>query len=104
MSITRVGGCEKNGCHSQSEAMDDAGHSCAVSRVAGFHCFTTVGEAEEGVDAGYCSGSPGSSRSRIRGVAEVVKLTPWDRLVVETDAPYLAPSPAKAKGERNRRW
>jgi len=62
-----------------------------------FHCFTgTVPEARRILDAGYFIGFTGVIT--FRGSAElreVVKLTPMDRLLIETDAPYLTPEPMR---------
>jgi TatD DNase family protein len=81
------------------EAVDDAlsvlakfpGVSCV------FHCFTgTTGEARRILGAGYLLGFTGPiTYKRSDELREVVKLTPLDRLLVETDAPYLAPEPMR---------
>jgi TatD DNase family protein len=62
-----------------------------------FHCFTgTVAEARRILERGYLLGFTGVIT--FRGSAElreVVKLTPMDRLLIETDAPYLTPEPMR---------
>ena len=62
-----------------------------------FHCFTgTVSEARRILDAGYLIGFTGVIT--FKGSAElreVVQLTPMDRLLIETDAPYLTPEPMR---------
>jgi TatD DNase family protein len=60
-----------------------------------FHCYTgTVADARRILDAGYFLGFTGVITFKNSGeLRDVVKLTPSDRLVVETDAPYLAPEP-----------
>jgi TatD DNase family protein len=62
-----------------------------------FHCFTgTPAEAEKILAAGYSLGFTGPiTYKKNDDLREVVKLTPLDRLVVETDAPYLTPEPMR---------
>ena len=58
------------------------------------HCFTgTREEMFECLDAGYCIGITGWLCDERRGLhlREMVKHIPADRLLVETDAPYLLP-------------
>lgn len=62
-----------------------------------FHCFTgTLAEAGRILDAGYLVGLTGvvtfKKSDELRAVAKIV---PYDRLLVETDAPYLAPEPVR---------
>ena len=60
-----------------------------------FHCFTgSLPEARKILDAGYWMGFTGVvTFKRSDELREVVKIVPADRLLVETDAPYLAPEP-----------
>ncbi len=81
------------------EAVDD---TLAVLREfagvpAVFHCFTgTTDEARRILDAGYLLGFTGPITFRKNdALRDVVKLTPTDRLLVETDAPYLSPEPVR---------
>lgn len=62
------------------------------------HCFTAgMALLETGLDAGwYVSFSGIASFGSFQG-AEAVRRTPEDRLLVETDAPYLAPVPMRGK-------
>jgi TatD DNase family protein len=62
-----------------------------------FHCFTgSADEARRILDAGYLLGFTGPITFKKSGeLREVVKLTPMDRLLVETDAPYLSPEPMR---------
>jgi TatD DNase family protein len=62
-----------------------------------FHCFTgTVTEAKKVLDAGYLLGFTGVVTFKNSGeLREAVKLCPSDRLLVETDAPYLSPEPLR---------
>lgn len=71
------------------------------------HCFTgTWGEAEKYLSMGFCIGFTGvvtfkptrAQRESGNIIQDVVDLVPLDRILVETDAPYLAPHPHR--GER----
>ena len=73
-------------------------HGC--SRNAGvLHCFTeTLEMAKAALDLNYYISFSGiitfKNASELR---EVVKWVPLDRLLVETDAPYLAPTPYRGR-------
>jgi len=62
-----------------------------------FHCFTgDRSEATKILDAGYLLGFTGPiTYKKSDELREVVKMVPEDRLVVETDAPYLVPEPMR---------
>ena len=62
-----------------------------------FHSFTgTIDEGMKILDAGYLLGFTGPvTFKKNDGLREVVKRTPRDRLLVETDAPYLTPEPMR---------
>jgi TatD DNase family protein len=62
-----------------------------------FHCFTgTRDEARRILDAGYWLGFTGVITFRKNDeLREIVAMTPIDRLLVETDAPYLSPEPVR---------
>lgn len=71
-----------------------------------FHCFAGTKEVlHDALNLGFSIGFDGNST--YKGLApgetvelqELAKLTPLDRILVETDAPYLAPIPHR--GERN---
>ena len=64
-----------------------------------FHCFTgDEAQAREALDLGFCLSYSGivtfPRADSIRGAA---RLTPADRLLTETDAPFLAPVPYRGK-------
>lgn len=63
------------------------------------HCFFgTVEEAREAVDLGFMLGIGGSSTfKKAEGVHEVVRAIALEHLVLETDAPYMAPVPFRGK-------
>lgn len=68
-------------------------------RLAGiWHCFN--GSREEGLralDLNLYLGIGGVVTFRNAGVDDVVKTLPLDKLLLETDAPYLAPVPKRGK-------
>jgi len=63
------------------------------------HCFTGTGRlAEAGVELGlYVSASGIITFKNSEALRQVFKAVPADRLLVETDAPYLAPAPYRGK-------
>lgn len=66
-----------------------------------FHCFTEEWEmAKQGIDMGFYISISGIVTFRnASALREVVKKVPLDRLLIETDSPYLAPVPHR--GEQN---
>jgi TatD DNase family protein len=64
-----------------------------------FHCFTgSPGEARKILDAGYLLGFTGAvTFKKNDALREAVALTPADRMLVETDAPYLTPEPHRSQ-------
>ena len=64
---------------------------------ADFHCFTgTPAEARNILDAGYLIGFTGAvTFKRNDELRAACALVPPDRLLVETDAPYLSPEPVR---------
>ncbi len=63
------------------------------------HCFTdSVDMARECLDLGFYISFTGISTFKASdNVREVVKYVPLDRMMVETDCPYLAPIPVRGK-------
>jgi TatD DNase family protein len=81
------------------ESVDD---SLAILRnvasvPAVFHCFTgTSAEAKRIIDAGYLLGFTGAVTFKKNDeLREAARLAPRDRVIVETDAPYLTPEPMR---------
>lgn len=62
-----------------------------------FHCFTgSMDEARKILDAGFYLGFTGIITFKNSGdLRDIVRMTPADRLLLETDAPYLAPEPVR---------
>ncbi|MBI3707686.1 MAG: TatD family hydrolase [Proteobacteria bacterium] len=73
---------------------------CAAGRLRGvLHCFTsTRALAEQAIALGfYISISGIITFKNAEGLRETVRALPLERLLVETDSPYLAPVPVRGK-------
>lgn len=65
-----------------------------------WHCFNgTVEEGKRAIDLGLYLGIGGVLTFKNAGVDTTVAQLPLDKMILETDAPYLAPEPKR--GERN---
>lgn len=63
-----------------------------------FHCFTgTPLEAKKIIDIGFLMGIGGIITFKNSGLDEIVKNIPEKYLVLETDAPFLTPTPFRGK-------
>ena len=63
-----------------------------------FHCFGDgIEEAEAIIDAGYLLGIGGVLTFKNSGLTEVLKNIDLKHIVLETDSPYLAPTPYRGK-------
>lgn len=63
-----------------------------------FHCFTgTAAQAERIVKAGFYIGLGGVSTFKNGGMDKVIPLLDVDKILLETDSPYLAPVPHRGK-------
>ena len=63
-----------------------------------FHCFgSSVQEARKAIDMGFYIGVGGVVTFKNATLAEVVRQIPLERILIETDAPYLAPVPNRGK-------
>lgn len=65
-----------------------------------FHCFGgTIAEAKQALDLGFFISISGiiTFQKKVEHLVEVVKTVPLDRIVIETDAPFLAPVPHRGK-------
>jgi len=75
-----------------------------VTRKGVVHCFSgTKEEMFKYLDLGYYIGITGILTILQRGeyLRQIVSLIPRDRILIETDAPYLTPKPQKNKVRRN---
>ena len=84
----------------KEEGEGASGHARQGARAGGvFHCFTETREvARAALDLGFYISFSGiltfKNASDLREIAEFV---PLDRLLIETDSPYLAPVPYRGK-------
>jgi TatD DNase family protein len=63
-----------------------------------FHCFSgTLEEAKMAIEMDFFLGIGGVLTFKKSGLAEIVSQIPLEYLVLETDAPYLAPVPFRGK-------
>ncbi|GAB4393027.1 MAG: TatD family hydrolase [Gammaproteobacteria bacterium] len=64
-----------------------------------FHCFTGSWEmAQQGIDLGFMISFSGIiTFKNARELQSVVQQVPLDKMLIETDAPYLAPVPYRGK-------
>ena len=63
-----------------------------------FHCFTgTAVEAKRIIDKGFVLGLGGVLTFKNSSLREEIKDIPLEKIVLETDAPYLTPAPYRGK-------
>jgi TatD DNase family protein len=63
-----------------------------------FHCFTgATRQLKSLLDAGYYISFSGIVTFKKNNLAELVRYAPMDRICIETDTPYLAPTPFRGK-------
>lgn len=83
---------------STSDLLDLIEHEQDGSLKGIWHCFTgTYDEAERALDLGLYLGIGGVLTFKNAGVDKVVKKLPSGKLLLETDAPFLAPVPKRGK-------
>lgn len=93
-----------------SDNSDDAWHDClkmieehwTSTTLAGImHCFTgSVEHAQRALDMGFMISFAGNiTFPKAQSIRDAAKIVPLDRMLIETDAPYLAPIPHR--GQRN---
>jgi TatD DNase family protein len=63
------------------------------------HCFTsTLEDARRGIEMGFMISFAGNSTyPKTQNLREVAKVLPLENILIETDAPYLAPQPHRGK-------
>src|SRR6266404_1467354 len=63
------------------------------------HCFTgTLDDARRGMDMGFLISFAGNSTyPKTQNLRDVAKALPLEKILIETDAPYLAPQPYRGK-------
>ncbi|MBE9463312.1 TatD family hydrolase [Dyadobacter subterraneus] len=63
-----------------------------------FHCFIgSLEEAQKAIDLGFKLGIGGVSTFKNGGLDKVIPFVDLENLVLETDSPYLAPTPYRGK-------
>ena len=63
-----------------------------------FHCFTgTLGQAKRAIDLGFVLGIGGVVTFKNGGIDKFLNQIDLKHIVLETDAPYLAPVPFRGK-------
>ncbi|MCY4560821.1 MAG: TatD family hydrolase [Flavobacteriaceae bacterium] len=63
-----------------------------------FHCFSgSLKQAFQAIDIGFYLGIGGVVTFKNGGLDKILNRIPIDRIVLETDAPYLSPSPYRGK-------
>ncbi len=65
------------------------------------HCFTgSLGHAKRALDMGFMISFAGNiTFPKAQPIRDAAKIVPLDRMLIETDSPYLAPVPHR--GQRN---
>ena len=63
------------------------------------HCFTsTLEDARRGIEMGFMVSFAGNSTyPKTQNLRDVAKVLPLENILIETDAPYLAPQPYRGK-------
>ncbi len=63
------------------------------------HCFSsTLGDARRGIDMGFLISFAGNATyPKAQNLRDIAKALPLENLLIETDAPYLAPQPYRGK-------
>lgn len=86
-------------CRSCEELLYEELKKAALPKTGVIHCFTGSWDwAQRFLDLGYFLGITGIvTFKNAVDVAEVATKVPLDRLLVETDGPYLAPRPHRGK-------
>ncbi|SFC24075.1 TatD DNase family protein [Polaromonas sp. OV174] len=84
----------------KEEGEGAAGQATAFEKARGvFHCFTeTQAVARAALDLGFYISFSGILTFKNAGdIREVARFVPLDRMLIETDSPYLAPMPYRGK-------
>ena len=89
---------------SNGRFLDMLKNNCSATINGVVHCFSgTRDELEKYLELGLHIGITGILTMKGRGaqLREMVTIIPADRILVETDAPYLTPSPQRNRHRRN---
>lgn len=78
--------------------IDLVSRQSSASRRGVFHCFTgTEEQAAKIIELGYYLGIGGVATYKSSDLRQVLKTVPADRILLETDSPYLSPVPYRGK-------
>jgi TatD DNase family protein len=83
-----------------SDCLDMLENNWRQTGLAGIlHCFTsTLEDAKRGLDMGFLISFAGNSTyPKAQNLRDVAKALPLENLLIETDAPFLAPQPYRGK-------
>ncbi len=84
--------------NSLDEIFDVLGAHRHLSVTGVFHCFPgDADQAKKAIDMGFVLGIGGVVTYKNSMMADVVKAVGLDHIILETDAPYLAPAPYRGK-------
>ncbi|MFO7714781.1 TatD family hydrolase [Desulfosarcina sp.] len=89
---------------SQGRLLDILRSTSGTARTAVVHCFNgTEAELDQYLEMGFYIGITGIATVHQRGapLRRMIPSIPADRLLIETDAPYLTPSPQRNTFRRN---
>ncbi|WP_372677124.1 TatD family hydrolase [Desulfosarcina sp.] len=89
---------------SQGRLLEILEATTGTGRPAVVHCFSgTVSELDRYLNMGFYIGITGIVTVSKRGepLRQIIPSIPADRLLIETDAPYLTPTPQRNKFRRN---
>jgi len=85
---------------SESRAVDMCRDHGVVKAL--FHCFTgDIRDLKKILDAGYFISFSGIITFGKSPLRDCVEYAPLDRILIETDSPYLAPVPFRGSGKKN---
>jgi TatD DNase family protein len=83
-----------------SDCLDQLDREWRATGIGGIlHCFTgTLEDAKRGIDLGFMISFAGNSTyPKAQNLRDVAKALPLENILIETDAPYLAPQPWRGK-------
>lgn len=99
--IRKYGNTKNEKANSEWQAANSEQRTANSERRTGvFHCFSgNLKQAERAIEMGFLLGIGGVITFKNSGLQQVVEAVPLEHLLLETDAPFLAPVPYR--GQRN---